>query len=656
MFFFIALSSKAQSIKIERVPTKYNYEFKYGIKDTIENKWLLKPEYDKIINENGTYIIYTFSRNPHEMTLIGFCSTTGIYTGQVYNSYKGIYSHSKLKYYIVEVFKYKNGVSRGIVDTRGNERITPGKYNLKEINQNGYIIFSTSGTKIKTINDSALINEKFGIIYYDGTIILEPEYDAIISIGNDFKNFERELDVYLINKGGKWEFSKKLQYPEISGGKWGVLNSNGKIIIPVTYEHIDLFPDPNYPYIFKVNRGGEENIYQIGKRKNGKEWKPYYGRSVKGGYYGYADTTGKEIVPAIFTWISNYEHEKSKVFLVAKDPVRFNKRPRRLALSDLDGKILTPFKYSEFIDSEFSNSGISDSIVIAAITPTLRWNRFIYGFLRVDGKEMTPFNMNFHISKDHIGYYSKDKCAIYSKRDSKGHKFYSLMRPDFSFSHPRYDELKFVSPGFAARIKNSWSLLDNYGNPLTPFKFEKLIAWDNNTVLVTLKGKKNLLDFSGKELFTEWIDMNEIITPNLSAIVKRNGKYGILAFLGDTLVPFEFDYFVPVDSVLEGYSYREDWKALMNNGFSKMSYNPFLTYTYFVNKGGKEVKGKVIGGKWGFINPETDSLIIPAVYDRLEAIVLRGHNKNVSWIVFRYMNGGKVGFIDMNNRKIEIRY
>lgn len=126
------------------------------------------------------------------------------------------------------------------------------------------------------------IGDNCGAYGYDGKII----YDAIYATEIAFCLTWNYID---LNIGGK-----KGEKSSILGGKWGIGDKSGNILVPCKYEMVETAGDN----IFRVNSGGKRNGWDI----VGGKW----------GYYA----NGQEIIPCQYDKVSGFENG---VATVSKD-------------------------------------------------------------------------------------------------------------------------------------------------------------------------------------------------------------------------------------------------------------------------------------------------------------------------------------------------
>lgn len=88
-----------------------------------------------------------------------------------------------------------------------------------------------------------VLNNKFGLVDFNGTEIIKPDtYDWT-------RSFSEGLAA--VNIGGTWNDKTE---PDFEGGKWGFIDTNGVVIIPIQYDAVSAF----YKGSSKVKLNGRE--------------------------------------------------------------------------------------------------------------------------------------------------------------------------------------------------------------------------------------------------------------------------------------------------------------------------------------------------------------------------------------------------------------
>ena len=160
---------------------------------------------------------------------------------------------TKIDFYDTDLSEYIG--KWGIIDSSFNTIIS-NKYDyidfLRNENQ-----FKIAIGKPEFENESEyliVINLKWGIIDIKEKIILPNTYDWIEEISNN---------LYAVNVGGELYFDDEYQVDmwTVRGGKWGVYNSENKLIVPIKYDKILLSSYQVKDYIFIQNEGNEYDVF-----------------------------------------------------------------------------------------------------------------------------------------------------------------------------------------------------------------------------------------------------------------------------------------------------------------------------------------------------------------------------------------------------------
>jgi hypothetical protein len=128
-------------------------------------------------------------------------------------------------------------------------------------------------------NCKVKLNNKYGLVNRTGELVLPIKYDYIGST----KNFPAKINI-----GGTFVDSN------LTGGLWGLIDSNCKVLV-----------EPSYNFIWEHSEGLALVI------KGGS-----FNSSTKtfdGGKYGYIDYKGVEVIPAIYDVANKFTNGKAAV-------------------------------------------------------------------------------------------------------------------------------------------------------------------------------------------------------------------------------------------------------------------------------------------------------------------------------------------------------
>ncbi|CAN5561130.1 hypothetical protein BH10BAC4_BH10BAC4_14120 [soil metagenome] len=221
---------------------------------------------------------------------------------------------------------------------------------------------------------------------------------------------------------------------------------------------------------------------------------------------------------------------------------------------DLEGKLIVPFSYDAI-----------DLYGLRAIVMVKNGARYEYGLidlndrsvLAVRYKKITPIGTLRYAVQNF-----SDKTALCSEegkwitdftidRISEFHHDLAIIHQDWKEGvidrngeikiQPLYRSIHIISPyQLTARKADEWKLLDTSFHDLQRAEADELIFNNNGVFRITLNGKSGLLD---EKLIPTWpmeYDNIELI-PDRQAIVKKDGKYGLLQQDRKVILPIEFD-------------------------------------------------------------------------------------------------------------------
>lgn len=236
-----------------------------------------------------------------------------------------------------------------------------------------------------------------------------------------------------------------------------------------------------------------------------------------------------------------------------------------------------------------------------------------------------------------------------------------------------YNDTKLGQLDNIVAVKNNlnWAFFDNTGKQLTDFIFdnvytnykqvknkEKDTFFENGAVLVLRKRKYEFLNKKFRPAFTEYqYDLATPFDTNGNAVVKRQGKLGVINLLGKIILPFEKDFIEPFEKYDTGKidSYKSKSKGFIE--IYDSSFNSFIKTkdrditSYFFETDNKRKRAYIFrdqNNKKGAISKDRE-VIIPFEYDELTKI------ENEKLLIA--IKNGKYGLIDESGHlKIPFNY
>lgn len=436
----------------------------------------------------------------------------------------------------------KNG-KYGYIDYDSKEVIIPFIYDFAyEFNSNGFAV---------VLKDSLL-----GVINEKGEIILPIEYEHFRGIFND-KN--------------KWSYSfyYKVDFVQ-KNKKWGTINKDLKVNIPVIYDSIVIFNST-----WEVYKDLEQRKFEPQKRKLFK---------VKlNNHWGIIDENNKEILPLQYEEITgipiakNYRPHILPQNLKPDTLISFNRKSHKRRfpytlnekkgnyLEDIfmvkkEGKVSLVKEKGELIFNQFQArtpeifnlKGILNTKVIVL----QKENKF--GMIALNGKIIIPFEYDF-IGLNYANFFCIEKQGKYGIANHLGE---IIQEPIFDeitgqlvtiekkqgvlsstlnkyLIPPRFDEVKHYSKSKFSQIPTSLYVINNkkYGlvdlnnQMILPTIYEKLSRYRKDYFLVTMNGNRKIINKDGTDYLSGNFESIKYMKgwPN-GLKVKTEKHYGVMDF------------------------------------------------------------------------------------------------------------------------------
>jgi hypothetical protein len=464
------------------------------------------------------------------------------------------------------------------------------------------------------------------------------------------------------------EIEKKYRLIKVQHeGKWGMIISNGRFMLPGVYENIVIsFPGYNFPcynpFIFAKQNNKWALCDTLGKSLTEFKYDTIYNYYYKNNEGIAIRLSGKmgiisckdfsEIIPPIYDTIFGGGTDQiikvkigNAVGLIKNlsnktvVPVKFEdielsnynpytegvkvKLNGKWGVVDTSGKEIFPIKY--------------DNIFVYALGDSLRAQVMLnnkYGWVDGTGKEILP------IIYDEI-YHREIWCCVAVRIGNKigvVHRLGKVLIPvkyeDLARSGEGEEGGKIMAlpPPTKAKLNGKWGYLDSSGKEITPFKYDKINTpcYCLTRIPVKYKGYWGFIDRSGKEV-GEFIYSNIQSTEQLFFIGEKtnkegNGRLGIIdPIQGKAITPFVYENIIPLDffdstGVIAAVKLNNRWGFIDNKG------NQLVKPKYDF----EEIKPYDCGlaavqkdGKWGFIS-KTGNIVVPIKYDEISGYFSKG--------------------------------
>jgi hypothetical protein len=331
-------------------------------------------------------------------------------------------------------------------------------------------------------------------------------------------------------------------------GKYGVIDNTGKELFYTDYGRIDRFSS-NYALVYTKRRDGEIKIGVI--NRNGKEVIPaiYQGLdqifNVSEGMvsmaqnrkYGFVDTSGKIVAQFKYDRVEPFKNGIAKVWVGWRYAGYIDRKGKEIIPSNFEAMDHANLRryYDKFI------IGLKDSV------------QHVFDY---SGKEIATLNYKT------VGEFNKnEKSFIVSIKNKCG-----ILDSNFRVKIPiEYESLEIIFPDkIAASKQGKISFIDHEGKALSAVKYDWIEQLDNDNInmhenglaKVGIKGKKGLINSYAKVIIPVIYDEVEGFSHGL-AVVKRNGKYGFVNFRGKEVIPAIYN----IANAYNGYSAKVTLKG-----------------------------------------------------------------------------------------------
>jgi len=285
-----------------------------------------------------------------------------------------------------------------------------------------------------------------------------------------------------------------------------------------------------------------------------------------------------------------------------------------------------------------------------------------WGFIDEKGKFVIPPKY------DKIDYFRPSGvCAVQKNGKSgfinkKGEEIIPLIYDE------AYQEMK--DKNVIVKKNGKWAVFDNLGKQLSGFIYDSVkrthivdfsknvfkrdasTFFENGAALVKINGKYEFINAKAQAAFpNNKFDSASVFDTFKNAIVKRNGKYGIIKLDGTFKVPLKYDFINYFD---DNHSFSEYYNAkkgkiytIFNRNLKKIGESFEPVYNDFSNDTSTLIF-KDLNNKYGMVNSE-GQLLIPFKFDEMFEI------ENTQF--FKISEGNKFGVIDEKGKiKIPIQY
>lgn len=421
-------------------------------------------------------------------------------------------------------------------------------------------------------------------------------------------------DVYSFQNG----LAIASKYTEDGEYKYGVVDEEGVVYIPVNYDNISLFKEgSNYrDNVYKCQRNGKlglvnaQDIILLQCEYSSIKHSGEYVYLVKNGKNGYAELKGtdevKSLIPCIYDKLESYSKDA---------PMRATYNGKE-GMIDGNNKIIIPFEYSNI--GKFYNVGAYNMAWVEQDGK--------YGIYNIDGTVIQPWDIEkAYVMNENSGttYLTFDDfpdsstpyihIVVNGMTGVLSGKTYKTVIPcKYGYISPIINERAFY------KANNKWGIMDIQNNSIQDAIYDKIKINNNwlsdafttegifqDNMYVFIGDKQGMIDKNGKAFIPVKYDSLGVFSENM-IVAKCGNLYGYINSNGEECIPLTYSH---ADNFSEGLTAVKNEK-----------------------------------GKYLFIDASGVMVIKPHEYDRV------GHFQNGTCKVYRK---DKVWEIDREGKKVK---
>lgn len=421
-------------------------------------------------------------------------------------------------------------------------------------------------------------------------------------------------DVYSFQNG----LAIASKYTEDGEYKYGVVDEEGVVYIPVNYDEISLFKEgSNYrDNVYKCQRNGKlglvnaQDITLLQCEYSSIKHSGEYVYLIKNGKNGYAELKGtdevKSLIPCIYDKLESYSKDA---------PMRATYNGKE-GMIDGNNKIIIPFEYSNI--GKFYNVGAYNMAWVEQDGK--------YGIYNIDGTVIQPWDIEkAYVMNENSGttYLTFDDfpdpstpyihIVVNGMTGVLSGKTYKTVIPcKYGYISPIINERAFY------KANNKWGIMDIQNNSIQDAIYDKIKINNNwlsdafttegifqDNMYAFIGDKQGMIDKNGKAFIPVKYDSLGVFSENM-IVAKCGNLYGYINSNGEECIPLTYSH---ADNFSEGLATVKNEK-----------------------------------GKYMFIDASGVMVIKPHEYDRV------GHFQNGTCKVYRK---NKVWEIDREGKKVK---
>ena len=367
------------------------------------------------------------------------------------------------------------------------------------IDGNGERKFNISCFSLYSISDNLFrfeIGEKFGVVDLNGKIIVPYKYDQIFKYNNNLAR---------VQTGGRWT------------GKYGFIDLKGNEIVKCKYEDADEFCEG----LARVKINDKWGFIDT----NGKEVIPPFYSFVKNFSEGLAGVTKEELYGFIDkknSLIIDYKFDDVEEFKDSMSIVRMGGKSidgeyvsGKLGLINQKGKLIVECKYNQI-------NSFTENFALVTIGGNEYGLGEKYGFINKQGEEIIPCNY------DSADNFNNGITVVLSNEDFVFIDFNqnTLLKVNYEYVNNFHDNLAVVSKN------DKYGYINKNGDLVIGFIYDDALDFNSGYASVKIGESWGMIDTSGREIIKPIFEEIETVPNSRYLIIKVNEKYKLTDSLG----------------------------------------------------------------------------------------------------------------------------
>ena len=357
-------------------------------------------------------------------------------------------------------------------------------------------------------------------------------------------------DVYSLQNG----LAIASKYTEDGEYKYGVVDEEGVVYIPVNYDEISLFKEgSNYrDNVYKCQRNGKlglvnaQDITLLQCEYSSIKHSGEYVYLIKNGKNGYAELKGtdevKSLIPCIYDKLESYSKDA---------PMRATYNGKE-GMIDGNNKIIIPFEYSNI--GKFYNVGAYNMAWVEQDGK--------YGIYNIDGTVIQPWDIEkAYVMNENSGttYLTFDDfpdpstpyihIVVNGMTGVLSGKTYKTVIPcKYGYISPIINERAFY------KANNKWGIMDIQNNSIQDAIYDKIKINNNwlsdafttegifqDNMYVFIGDKQGMIDKNGKAFIPVKYDSLGVFSENM-IVAKCGNLYGYINSNGEECIPLKYSH------------------------------------------------------------------------------------------------------------------